>query len=269
MIAFPNAKINIGLNITEKRPDGFHNLVSCFYPIDWSDVLEIIPSPQLQLSFTGVKIPGNPRQNLCLKAFQLLKNDFNIPSVQIHLHKVIPIGAGLGGGSSDGAYALMLLNELFQLQLSDEALENYARKLGSDCAFFIKNTPVIATQKGDKFEEISVSLTSKYLLLVHPKIHIPTAEAYSNVTPKFPDKAFAELINEPISNWKNSIANDFEASIFSNHNEIEALKNKMYSLGAEYASMSGSGSSVYGIFENETSKLVKNFEGYTVWNQTV
>ena len=249
MIVFPNAKINIGLNVVEKRPDGFHNIESIFYPVmELFDVLEIIKADKLQFSSSGITIPGNEADNLCLKAFGLLKADFNISPVHIHLHKVIPIGAGLGGGSADAAFTLKALNQLFELHLTEEQLIEYARKLGSDCAFFIKNKPVYAFGKGDEFEPIELDLSKLDIKIEYPNIHVGTAEAYAGVVPKPSIKKLKELIQLPISEWKNVLKNDFEDSILPNHPQIKALKEKFYNEGAIYASMTGSGSAVFGIF---------------------
>lgn len=250
MIVFPNAKINIGLNIVEKRPDGYHNIESIFYPVkELYDVLEIVEANKLQFSSSGITIPGSESDNLCLKAYQLIQSDYKISPVHIHLHKVIPIGAGLGGGSSDAAFTLKALNQLFELNLTDDQLIGYARKLGSDCAFFIKNTPVYAFGKGDEFEAIVMDLTNYNIKIEYPNIHIGTAEAYAGVKPKPSSKSLKDLIKLPIENWKNSIKNDFEASIFLNYLQIKVLKEKFYNEGAIYASMTGSGSAVFGIFE--------------------
>lgn len=249
MISFPNAKINIGLNIVEKRADGFHNIESIFYPVlDIYDVLEVVKSDELVFNSTGITIPGDEKNNLCLKAYYLIKKDFGISPVQIHLHKVIPIGAGLGGGSSDAAFMLKTLNQLFELQLSNEQLITYAKHLGSDCAFFIENKPVYAFNKGDEFEAIQLDLSAYELKIEYPEIHIGTAEAYSGVHPQKSTIDLKQAIKQPIDNWKEKIRNDFEKSIFQNHPKIEALKNKMYQNGAVYAAMTGSGSAVYGIF---------------------
>lgn len=250
MIVFPNAKINIGLNILEKRKDGYHNIESIFYPVmELFDVLEIIQADKLQFSSSGITIPGSESDNLCLKAYQLIQSDYKISPVHIHLHKVIPIGAGLGGGSSDAAFTLKALNQLFELHLTDDQLINYARKLGSDCAFFIKNKPVYAFGKGDEFEPIDLDLSNYIFKIEYPNIHIGTVEAYAGVKPKPSSKSLKDLIKLPIENWKNSIKNDFEASIFLNHPQIKVLKEKFYNEGAIYASMTGSGSAVFGFFE--------------------
>ncbi|MCB9361360.1 MAG: 4-(cytidine 5'-diphospho)-2-C-methyl-D-erythritol kinase [Flavobacteriales bacterium] len=249
MVLFPNAKINIGLNITEKRADGFHNIESIFYPIfDLYDVLEIVKNDELKFTSTGIKIPGDKQNNLCLKAYYLLKQDFDISPVHIYLLKVIPIGAGLGGGSADAAFTLKGLNELFELNLMDDELMNYARKLGSDCAFFIKNKPVYAFNKGDEFEAVNLDLSTYKIKVEYPNIHIGTAEAYAGVSPKHSEKNIKELILAPIETWKNEIKNDFEDSVFTNYPAIKELKEKMYKEGALYASMTGSGSAVYGVF---------------------
>ncbi|MBV6483790.1 MAG: 4-diphosphocytidyl-2-C-methyl-D-erythritol kinase [Flavobacteriales bacterium] len=248
MIVFPNAKINIGLNVVEKRPDGFHNIESIFYPVlELFDVLEVIISDKLKFTSSGISIPGNNQDNLCLKAYHLIKTDFDVAPVHIHLHKVIPIGAGLGGGSSDAAFTLKVLNQLFELNLTDEQLINYARKLGSDCAFFIKNEPVYAFGKGDEFEPITLDLSKFDIKIEYPNIHVGTAEAYAGVKPKKSEINLKEVIQLPISEWRNKLKNDFEDSIFPNHPQIKALKEQFYSEGALYASMTGSGSAVFGL----------------------
>ena len=252
MIVFPNAKINIGLNIIEKRNDGFHNLESIFYPVnDLFDVLEVVKNSENQLKFStsGIKIPGDFSTNLCVKAYQLLQQDFSISAVKIHLHKVIPIGAGLGGGSADAAFMLKMLNELFELNLTNNQLISYAKKLGSDCAFFINNKPVYAFHKGDDFEDVALDLSSYEIKIAYPNIHIATAEAYRGVIAKKSTTNLKTLIQTSIQTWKSTLKNDFEASIFLNFPKIEKAKNDMYQKGALYASMTGSGSAVYGIFK--------------------
>lgn len=257
MIAFPNAKINIGLNVIEKRPDGFHNIESIFFPIlDVKDILEIVEnfdSSDVVFSSSGITIPGNKNENLCLKAYHLIKNDFDIPPVKIHLHKIIPIGAGLGGGSSDAAFTLKILNQLFHLEISQKKLLEYARQLGSDCAFFIVNKPIYAFNKGDEFYDVELNLNNYKILVDYPSIHISTADAYAGITPKKPRYSILELIKNPIESWKNNIFNDFEKSILKKFPEIEESKIKMYQNGAIYASMTGSGSAVFGIFDNKSN----------------
>jgi 4-diphosphocytidyl-2-C-methyl-D-erythritol kinase len=249
MIVFPNAKINIGLNVVEKRTDGFHNIESVFYPIiNLFDVLEVVEHHQLEFASSGIEIPGNESSNLCLKAFQLIKVDFDIPNVNVHLLKNIQIGAGLGGGSADGAYMLKALNELFMLNLSSAQLIKYAKKLGSDCAFFIDNKPVYAYHKGGEFEAINLDLSSYDVKVEYPEIHIGTEDAYSGIAPVSSKENLKELIKQPVDNWRLLIRNDFEKSVFPKYPSIAKLKQKMYSDGAIYASMTGSGSAVYGIF---------------------
>ncbi|MDB5004216.1 MAG: ispE [Mucilaginibacter sp.] len=249
MINFPNAKINIGLNITERRPDGYHNLETIFYPVNIKDALEVIEAPELSFESSGLDIPGRVEDNLCIKSYHLLKKDFDIPPVKIHLHKNIPIGAGLGGGSADAAFFIRLMNDKFDLDLTIDQQLNYARKLGADCAFFIENKPVFAFEKGDEFETIKLDLSGYSIVLVMPMVHISTSEAYSGVKPAMVKQSLLELILEPISQWKNQIKNDFEANIFKNHVEIRGVKAALYQAGAIYASMSGSGASVFGIFD--------------------
>lgn len=249
MISFPNAKINLGLNIISKREDGYHNIESIFYPVGCKDILEVIESTELLFQSSGIEIPGDSTQNLCLKAYNLLKKDFDIPPVTIHLHKVIPIGAGLGGGSSDAAFTLKVLNNLFQLNISNKKLETYARLLGSDCAFFIENKPVFAMEKGDVFEDINLTLDSFFIVLVNPNIHISTAEAYAGITVNNTFPSPIDIIKNPMPKWKGELKNDFELSIAKKYPEIESIKNKLYSLGALYSAMTGSGSTVFGIFD--------------------
>lgn len=266
MVTFPNAKINIGLNITEKRTDGFHNIESVFYPVPCRDVLELIDSKSNSFTSYGIDIPGESTGNLCLKAYNLLKVDFDLPSYDFHLLKSIPIGAGLGGGSADGAFTLKLLNQLNKLNLSNQQLENYAKKLGSDCAFFIENKPKYCIEKGDVFEDINLNLSGKYLVLINPNIHISTAEAYANVKPQKPTKNLKEIIKQPIETWKELVINDFEKSLFPKYPIIENIKQKLYDLGVHYASMTGSGSTVYGLFETEQN-LEKFSEFWTFQRQ--
>lgn len=248
MIIFPDAKINIGLNITERRPDGYHNLDTVFYPVKINDVLEIIESDTLSFESSGLSIPGRTEDNLCIKAWHLLKKDHNIPSVKIYLHKHIPIGAGLGGGSSDAAYFIRLMNKSFDLNLSVEQMQDYARTLGADCAFFIESKPVFAYGKGDQFKPVDLDLSGYKIVLVMPPAHVSTAGAYRGVRPAPVKTSLQELITLPIAEWRKYIKNDFEESIFKNHAVVRGAKAALYEAGAEYASMSGSGASVFGIF---------------------
>ena len=249
MILFPPCKINLGLNILSKRNDGYHNLETCFYPIPLTDILEILPSKQLSFIPTGNAIPGDTADNLCLRAYSLLKKTYDIPPVDIHLHKVIPTGAGLGGGSSDAAYTLRLLNDLFKLHLTTDQLFEYAQQLGSDCSFFVQDDAMMGTGRGELLESIRFSLIGKFMVLVKPPVHVSTAEAYKRVVPKKDRQSIKSILeNTPLQDWKEVLKNDFETSVFNSHPIIKKYKEKFYELGAAYASMSGSGSSVFGIF---------------------
>ncbi|MCX2738830.1 4-(cytidine 5'-diphospho)-2-C-methyl-D-erythritol kinase [Pontibacter anaerobius] len=265
MLDFPNAKINLGLYITEKRADGFHNLQSCFYPVRWCDALEILPSEREAFDMTGLPVPGNAETNLCLKAYKLLQQDYNLPPVHMHLHKVIPMGAGLGGGSADAAYTLRILNQLFELKLYDDALENYARQLGSDCAFFVRNEPVIATERGDVFTPVTLDLSSYTCVVVYPGIHITTAEAYGSIKPKQPTCDMQMLLKQDVEVWQDVLKNDFEEALFPKYPELLQLKEKLYEAGATYASMTGSGSAVYGLFKGDAPDNLLFPARYAVW----
>lgn len=254
MICFPSCKINLGLRITQKRADGFHALETVFFPISIKDALEIIIEPDTSaapITFTssGLAINGDPSDNLCFKAYGLLKKDYpSIPNIKMHLHKKIPMGAGLGGGSSDGAFTLVTLNQLFNLQLSEQALLNYALQLGSDCPFFIINTPAFATGRGEILTPTKVDLSGYSIVIVNPGIAISTKLAFSLITPKIPDNNVAAVIQQPISTWKDVLINDFEQPIFNSFPELANIKETLYQKGAAYASMTGTGSTVYGIF---------------------
>jgi 4-diphosphocytidyl-2-C-methyl-D-erythritol kinase len=269
MITFPNAKLNIGLNVVRKRPDGFHDLESCFYPVGWCDALEILPGEELSFTLSGIPVPGDPATNLCLKAYHLLRQDHLLPPVRMQLHKVIPIGAGLGGGSADCAFALKMLNTLFSLQLSDDELENYARPLGSDCAFFVRNKPVFAREKGDVFEPLAVDLRGYTCAVVYPGIHITTGEAYRNVRPAEPAVDLKESLQQDIRTWKYTVKNDFEAALFPRYPVLREIKEAFYDAGAIYASMTGSGSAVYGIFEQQVPATLQFPDTYSVWQGTL
>lgn len=266
MITYPNAKINLGLNIVEKRPDGYHNLETVFYPINLQDALEVTKlkgEAEYALKNSGVPIEGEPDDNLVVKAYRLLKQDYpDLPAVDIHMYKHIPTGAGLGGGSSDAAFMLKLLNEKFKLELSVEQLEEYAARLGADCAFFIRNKPVFATGIGNVFEPIELSLKGYYLVLVKPDIFVSTKEAYAGIHPQQPEYSLKDIIRQPVENWKKLMKNDFEESIFKIYPEIAAIKDKLYDMGAVYAAMSGSGSSVFGIFCEQVEYIDEIFSGY-------
>ncbi|NLR77763.1 4-(cytidine 5'-diphospho)-2-C-methyl-D-erythritol kinase [Chitinophaga eiseniae] len=249
MIVFPNCKINLGLHITRKRPDGFHDLETVFYPLPVNDALEIIAHPSLQFASSGIPVPGEAADNLCIRAFQLLQRDFpQVQPVNIHLHKHIPIGAGLGGGSADAAFMLQLLNQKFQLGLSDTALADYAAQLGSDCPFFIYNRPCYATGRGEIMDPIDLDLSGYSFVLVHPGIHVNTGWAFRQLTPQAPAYGLREKIQSPVATWREIITNDFEAPVFSAYPVLAGIKEQLYAAGALYAAMSGSGSAVVGIF---------------------
>ncbi len=250
MIFFPNCKINLGLHILRKRTDGFHDLETVFYPIPYYDALEIIEtdSEETILTTSGIDIGSNPAENICLKAYHLLDQDFVLPPVKIHLHKAIPIGAGLGGGSADGTFTLLLLNKKFGLNIPAEKLAQYALQLGSDCPFFVKNKPSYATQKGEILEAINLDLSLYKIALINPQININTGWAFSQIQPKESRKSILEIIQQPIDSWKNDLVNDFEDPIFEQFPQVKETKEQLYKDGAAYASMSGSGSSVYGLF---------------------
>lgn len=256
MIAFPNAKINLGLNITARRPDGYHDIESCFYPIGWCDALEIVPSSHFSFTSTGIEIPASEKGNLCIQAYHLLKEDFDLQPVHIHLHKNIPIGAGLGGGSADCAFALKLLNEIFDLNLTIKQLENYAAKLGSDCPFFINNKVVYATGTGTTFSHFPMDLSEFYIQVVYPKTHISTGEAYAGVQPAVATHTITEILTKsPKQEWRSFLKNDFEAALFGKYAELAKIKDTLYENGAVFASMTGSGSAIYGIFKAPTTPI--------------
>ena len=297
MITFPNSKINIGLNVISKRPDGYHDIETVFYPVLLQDALEItlmrpldpaqirkrIESgllvqpddvfmpyrlrhrkeeiPCCSLEMTGNEFPFNAADNLVVKAYLMLQQDFELPSIDIKLHKHIPSGAGLGGGSSDCAFMITLLNRRFNLRMRDSMMERYAARLGSDCAFFIYNTPQLASGRGDILNPISLSLKGYTILLVKPDVSVSTAEAYSSLTPRQPDMPLAEAIERPVEEWKDYVHNDFETTVFLKYPILADIKAKLYSMGAVYASMSGSGSTIYGLFKNPLDNPQELFPG--------
>lgn len=267
MISFPPCKINLGLTVVSKRPDGYHDLETCFYPIPLTDALEILPSKTTSFEISGNIVPGSSSDNLCIRAYHLLQKDFNLSPVSIHLHKIIPTGAGLGGGSSDGAHTLRLLNQVFKLKLSIEKLKTYALQLGSDCPFFIEDKPMLGSGRGEVLTDISINLSGKFFVLVKPNVHVSTAEAYAGVTPKQQSIGIKDILEKkPIEQWKNHLKNDFEESVFTKHPVIEDIKQKLYQQGALYASMSGSGSTVYGIFEKPV-ELKGQFPEMIYWSK--
>lgn len=250
MVVFPNCKINLGLHILQKRTDGFHNLETVFYPLPFHDGLEIIRtnSSTTQLSNTGTQIDING--NICLKAYEILRKDFpGLPPVHIHLHKNIPAGAGLGGGSADGAFTLSLLNNKLNLGLSKKQLLEYALQLGSDCPFFIINKPCYATGRGEILEEEDLDLSDYKIIIINPGIHVSTAWAFGKITPSEPLNSLKHAISLPVDQWRKKLKNDFERPVFENYPEIASIRNQLYDKGAVFASMSGSGSTVYGLFD--------------------
>jgi len=265
MVLFPNAKINLGLFITKKRVDGFHDLETCFFPIPWSDILEITPATSFKFSSSGLPIFGEIQDNLCYKAFIALSENFKIPNVQIHLHKIIPMGAGLGGGSSDAAFTLMGLRDLFELPLTNQDLLPYAQKLGSDCAFFLYNQAQFGTGKGDVLVPIPTSLSGLYAIVLYPNFGISTQKAYAGIQPNPAPGFLPDLITSPISTWKNTIKNDFEKNLFVEFPLLAEIKQDMYDLGAVYAAMSGSGSTIFGLFKNEVSPIDK-WTNFAKWD---
>ena len=247
MILYPNAKINIGLNILKRRNDGYHDISSVFYPIlNLYDILEVIPSSKFSFTCSGISIPT--ANNICIKAYEILNQDFDIGNVNIHLDKRIPIGSGLGGGSSDASFLLKALNILFKLKLSNNQLSEYAKKIGADCPFFIDNTPKYITGVGDIMKNVDLNLSNYDIKFTFPEISISTNEAYKNIIPKESNNKLMQYISEPINKWKGNINNDFEESVFEKHPYLKVLKKEIYSRGAIYASMTGSGSVLYGLF---------------------
>lgn len=268
MLCFPNAKINLGLYITEKRNDGYHNIETVFYPIMWKDALEIIEDKTTTkstctLHCSGIAIEGNTEDNLINKAYRNLSLIKKLPAINVYLHKSIPMGAGLGGGSADAAFFIRLLNDQFNLQLSEELLLLEASKLGSDCAFFIKNKPIYACEKGDKFTSININLSGYSILTIYPNVHSNTKIAYSRVIPKKSTVNLVEFLSSSSpENWKENLQNDFEPSVFEHYPEIKTIKEKLYTNGALYASLSGSGSAVFGIFKKDTIPSINLFGNY-------
>lgn len=268
MILFPNCKINLGLNITARRADGYHDLETVFYPLPFYDIVEIIEAPGSpgadtadHFILSGLQVDTPTGENLCERALRMLRKDFpSIPPTLLHLHKAIPPGAGLGGGSADAAFTLRLLNNKFNLGIGDEKMLDYAARLGSDCPFFILNRPCLATGRGEKLKPISLSLEGFYILLVNPGLHISTAEAFSAITPMALSKPVEDIVMQPIETWKEELRNDFEPSVFGRHPLLAGIRDQLYDSGALYASMTGTGSTVYGIFREEPGNRKFTFE---------
>ncbi|MBZ4191076.1 4-(cytidine 5'-diphospho)-2-C-methyl-D-erythritol kinase [Niabella sp. 3A5MI-3] len=257
MVFFSNCKVNLGLHITSKRPDGFHDLETVFYPLPLFDVLELLPSgKETTLTLYGLPIPGNPESNIVLKAWQLLKNERpDLPPVQFHLLKNIPAGAGLGAGSANGATTLLALNRFFDLQLSQKQLLKYALQLGSDCPFFIINQPCHATGRGEELSPVSLDLSAYTMVIVNPKQHISTPWAFSRVRPAPPARSLKELPATPLSEWEDLVTNDFEPVVFEAYPEVSAIKQQLKTLGAAFAAMTGTGSTVFALFQEAPAAL--------------
>jgi 4-diphosphocytidyl-2-C-methyl-D-erythritol kinase len=261
VVVFPNCKINLGLHVVRKREDGYHDLETIFYPLPLRDALEVVrretanvkreipDNGTVSLQMSGLTVQGKPEDNLCIKAYNLLKKDHTqLAGIELYLHKAIPMGAGLGGGSADGAFTLQALNDKFQLNLSSEQLLDYALQLGSDCPFFIINKPCYATGRGELLQSIQLDLSAYSFLVVHPGVHINTGWAFSQLTPAPSPQPLPEIIQQPVASWRNSLTNDFEAPVCKHHPYLQAIKDALYEAGALYASMTGSGSCFYGIF---------------------
>ena len=268
MIVFPKSKINLGLRITEKRSDGYHGIETIFYPVNLSDALEFVINDDHKnidnITVTGIDTGSSSEDNLVIKTVKILRNKYTFPFLKIHLHKVIPIGAGLGGGSSDAACFLKILNRCFGLSIDDTELKTIAMKLGSDCPFFIDVTPAFATGRGEILRPIRPVLSGYYLTLLNPGVGINTREAYHDCTPEIPSTSLIQLIDHPITEWKDLILNDFENFAFKKHPVIAGIKSELYDSGAHFSLMSGSGSSVYGIFPQKPI-LPDNLKDFVIW----
>lgn len=254
--------------MVRKRADGFHEIETIFYPVSWKDILEVNDGihGDFDMEISGLNISGDLTSNLIYKAWKLIKADYNLPPIQVNFHKILPMGAGLGGGSSDAAFMLKLLNSKYNLCISNEKLREYAAQLGSDCPFFIESKPCLATGRGEILTQFPLDLSNYQIVVIMPNsISVGTAEAYSWVTPKEPLRPLLDIIRLPISEWKDSLTNDFEAPVIKHHPRIGEIKNQLYQAGAHYASMSGSGAAVFGIFEKGVS-FDFDFEDCIVWN---
>ncbi len=263
LLLLPGSKINIGLNVVARRPDGYHDLETVFYPIPLRDNLEITPAPSARepwrLSLGGIPCGGEAADNLVVRVYLGLAADYPLPPVEIFLRKNIPSGAGLGGGSSDAAFMMKGLNELFSLGMTEEEMERRLARLGADCAFFVKNRPAFATGIGDRLSPLALSLAGRHIVLVKPPVHVSTAEAYAGVTPHRPEASLRESVLRPIEEWRGTVENDFEPSVFARHPQLAAIKRTLYDMGALYAAMSGSGSTVYGIFARPAEEAARVF----------
>jgi 4-diphosphocytidyl-2-C-methyl-D-erythritol kinase len=265
VITFPNCKINLGLWVTQRRPDGYHNIQTVMMPVPWCDILEIVPAKgaETTLAVTGIHMDSPVENNLCYKAWRLMAATYSIAPVAIHLHKVIPAGAGLGGGSSDASFTLKMLNSMFQLNLDNEILRSLAVQLGMDCPFFIENIPSLSTGRGEFLKPVYLNLDGYYLVIIKPPVHVSTAAAFLGIRPIYRENSIDEITSLPLSDWKRELHNDFENSVFALYPEIEDIRNQLYRHHAVYAAMSGSGSAVFGLFAE--SPVTMEFPGCDVF----
>ena len=271
MITFPCAKINLGLNITSEREDGYHNLETVFFPVPLTDALEVklmhndFPSCEpCDLKITGNAVDCDEQNNLVVKAYKLLAQDFSLPRVHMHLVKRIPMQAGMGGGSADGAFMIRLLDERFRLNMGIAEMERYASRLGSDCAFFITAEPSFGTGRGEVLEPVQIAennLQAFYIVIVKPAVAVSTREAFKQTVCRQPEHCCRDIIRQPVETWKAMLVNDFEVPAFKQRPELAAIKQQLYNLGAVYAQMSGSGSAFFGLFRNEPQQVKEAFPG--------
>lgn len=266
MLVFSGSKINLGLNVLEKRSDGFHNIETVFFPLKWNDALEVledVDNQSIKINFSGYTIVGPESDNIIVKAYELIKMNFSVPGIKVHLHKNIPMGAGLGGGSSNASSFINLMDAKFDLKIPLSKKLEFAKQLGSDCAFFINNKPVFAKEKGDVFESVKVDLSNYYIFVVYPNVHSNTKLAYQGIVPAKPMVSVKNILEtKPIEEWRTLLVNDFESSVFKSIPQIKDLKHRLYDAGAIYASMSGSGSAVFGIFKTKPNFDSGNFPYY-------
>lgn len=269
MITFPNAKINLGLRVIRKRTDGYHDIETIMYPIGLSDALEIVPAADGVFGFsaTGIIVEGDAEDNLCVKAFRLMQLKYGLPEVKIHLHKVIPTGAGLGGGSSDAAFALKLLRRIFSIKNCDDDLRQMATQLGSDCSYFIENIPAFAKGRGEDLLNLSISLKGYHLLLVKPELEVSTPWAYGKIVPSGISMPAYDQIPADISQWQSLLCNDFEQVVMDEYPQIRQIRNRMLEMGAVYSAMSGSGSAVFGLFSDHPEIQGDDFKSMFVWTE--
>ncbi len=261
MYTYPQAKINLGLYVVERRPDGYHNLQTAFYPVPLTDTLQVVPSKTASWSLqtVGTPVEGRAEDNLVVRVYLQMREEFHLPPVDIYLDKHIPCGAGLGGGSSDAAEMMKRLNELFRLHLSDDALEQRLAMFGADCPFFVRRRPVLAEGIGDVFSPLTVSLKGWTIALVKPPVHVSTREAYADVSPRSPHVPLHEALRHPVEQWRRLVFNDFEPSVFARHPEIAAVKDTLYDMGAQFALMTGSGATVFALFKHRIEELPRVF----------